>query len=516
VPRIHLVSNLPGAGALGDHLRSAGLGPTSARAADALVVLVDRPLDPDEQEVLDRARQSVPVLLAGPTLGSLSPDSPLVEATGLAPARVMPVHALRIGAGPRGHDVAARLPAGAVFVDSWTLLDKVADDVQQLLTVRYEMTEQAVCTWRPSTGLGTFTLGAAAATLADPAFHRLVGRWLRHALGQHDAPAVGVGILGTTSAAARHANAVAVTPGLELAAVTDGPAGRPAIELGDARGVRRATNPAELVADSDLGLLVVATRTNTRADWAMRAIETGKHVLIEAPACLSTHDADELAALASAADLTITAHGRGRAYAVHRAALDAVRRGDVGTVFSVEVFAGAHRHPRGTWHDDARLSGGQLFDRGAGLVEWIIELVGEPVEWVSSTARTLVWHDVTNADHTAVLLHFAGGTEARIVVSDLAAAGRPAFTVLGTAGALVGPVAGADGATDRMALHAADGSVTHLAPPPPDEGFHAALADHLVSGWPVPVPWAVSRRTVAVLEAAARSAATGGAPTTPA
>ena len=38
VPRIHLVSNLPGASALGDHLRAAGLGPTSARSADALLV----------------------------------------------------------------------------------------------------------------------------------------------------------------------------------------------------------------------------------------------------------------------------------------------------------------------------------------------------------------------------------------------------------------------------------------------------------------------------------------------
>nr|MDT0664451.1 hypothetical protein [Micromonospora sp. DSM 115978] len=99
MPRMHLVSMLPGASALGDHLRAAGLGPTSARSADALLVLIDRPLDHVEQELLDRARQSVPVLLAGPTVRSLPPESPLVEASGFLPGRTTPSYELRLTAG---------------------------------------------------------------------------------------------------------------------------------------------------------------------------------------------------------------------------------------------------------------------------------------------------------------------------------------------------------------------------------------------------------------------------------
>src|SRR4030095_13851159 len=120
VPRIHLVSNLPGAGALGDHLRDVGLGPTSARSAEVLLVLIDRPLDHVEQELLDRARHSVPVLLAGPTIRSLPADSPLVEAAGLLPGNSTPVYELPRAAGPDGARLAARL-GDFRPVDSWVV-----------------------------------------------------------------------------------------------------------------------------------------------------------------------------------------------------------------------------------------------------------------------------------------------------------------------------------------------------------------------------------------------------------
>ncbi len=534
MPRIHLVSNRPGAAALGEHLRGAGLGPTSARAADALLVLIDRPLDTVEQDLLDRARQSVPVLLAGPTLGSLPADSPLVEATGLVPARTIPPYELRVATGQHGQEVGVRLDPDQRFVDSWVLVDKVADDVQRLLTVRYELAEQPVCTWRPSTGLGVLTLGGSEETLADPEFQRLVGRWLRYALDVHDRPPVRVGVLGTTDRAVAHAAAARATPGLELGAVTESVAG-PSIAGPDAGAwVRRYTTPTELVADPDLGLIAVCTRSNTRAEWGMRALEAGKHVLIEAPHSLSAHDADELTALAAERELTVATMPGPGGIPAYRAAAAAVRRGAVGAVFWIEVSATAFRRPEGTWHDDTRLSGGQLFDQGVGPVGWLLGLIDEPVDWVSATSGKHTWHDVANTDHSRILVRFAGGTEAQVTLSDVEAYPRPAFCVQGVDGTLVGPStpgagggptndgpgagAPASGGAGGMMLYRADGVVARVpvsgAAARTVEG-HRALADHLVSGWPLPALAGEGRRVISVLEAAARSAATNGAPTAP-
>jgi len=517
VPRIHLVSNLPGVSALGDHLRAAGLGPTSARSADALLVLIDRPLDSVEQELLDRARQSVPVLLAGPTVRALPVESPLVEASGLVPGRAIPAHELALTAGPNGAQVAARM-GDFRPVDSWMLPDKIADDVERLLLVRHEMAEYPVCTWRPSSGLGMFTLGTTASTLADPAYHRLVGRWLRHALGVQDGPPIGVGLLTNPTSSGVHQSAVEATEGLNLVAVS----GTSPDQGSQARG---HDEPDDLVADPDVRLVIVETPNNTRSQWASRALEAGKDVVIAAPFALSTQDADDLALLAAARSSMLAMYPSARAEPAYQALRAAVRRGAVGELITIDAAYGGYQRPPGTWRDDERTSGGLIHDRGFGHLDWLLDLVDEPVEWVSATSHKRVWHHVTNADHARVLLRFAGGAEAQLVLSDLQAAPAAQVRVLGNAGSLFS--AGATGAESGLISTGAksgpfaagpltlvthDGTDTRL-PLPAGTGsaFHRELADALLSGWPLnPYRVETARKVVAVAEAATRSAAAGG------
>jgi scyllo-inositol 2-dehydrogenase (NADP+) len=530
VPRIHLVSNLPGASALGDHLRGAGLPPTTARSADALLVLIDRPLDNVEQDLLDRARQSVPVLLAGPTLRSLPADSPLVEASGVVPGRVTPVHELRITPGPQGQQVAARL-GDFRPIDAWVIPDKVSDDVEQLLMVRHELVDHPVCTWRPSTGMGMLTLGSGVTTLADPAYHRLIGRWLRHALGLRDSPPARVGLLGTSESGATHHAAIDATEGLELAAICDGGSARQPMRGVD-RAVARLATPAELISNPDLDLVFVSTPTHTHVEWATRALEAGKHVVVEQPFCLTAADADGLMSIADERGLLLAVHADQRDDPGYRALRGAVRAGSVGEVFWFETFQGGYHRPLGTWHDDERISGGVLYDRGFTDLDWVLDLIPTEVEWVSATTQKRIWHHVSNADHTRVLIHFVDGTEAQVTVSDVAAARVPRLHLLGTAGSLVSDLPEAAAAPTRSGRHSelpggavpapvslvtAAGDRTRLAlPPPVPPAFHREIADRLVSGWPTSYPVAASRRVVAVMEAARSSAAASGTSVPPA
>jgi scyllo-inositol 2-dehydrogenase (NADP+) len=141
---------------------------------------------------------------------------------------------------------------------------------------------------------------------------------------------------------------------------------------------------------------------------------------------------------------------------------------------------------------------------------------------------------VTNADHTRVSVRFADGAEADFVHSDLAAAMKPKWYVLGTAGAIVGlwrhervisrdavgglveeTLAPADSPAS-LTLHHPDGSVTSVAvPAPPQHAFHRELADRLLSGAPMSVTADDARRNIAVMEAAVTSAREGGRPVRP-
>ena len=168
------------------------------------------------------------------------------------------------------------------------------------------------------------------------------------------------------------------------------------------------------------------------------------------------------------------------------------------------------------------------------MLDQLLDLMPGPIEQVTAVEQKRVWFDVSNADHSRVTVHFADGAEATFVYSDLAAALKPRWYLLGTRGAIVGHwrhervIARNDIGTleedllspsdspPTLELHAADGSATRLATPPPGaHPFHRELADRLLLGLPMSVTAAQSRRVLAVMEAAAASARQGGRPVTP-
>ncbi|MFL6254666.1 MAG: Gfo/Idh/MocA family protein [Pyrinomonadaceae bacterium] len=70
-------------------------------------------------------------------------------------------------------------------------------------------------------------------------------------------------------------------------------------------GARPTQDYAELLADSHLDAVAIATPVATHYDFARRALEAGKHVLIEKPFTASAREAEELIALAERRGLTL-------------------------------------------------------------------------------------------------------------------------------------------------------------------------------------------------------------------
>lgn len=521
------VSLLGPDGPLTDYVRRAGMQVSGGLDGDVVLVLGPHRLDDaleDRLLALDR-----PLLLVGPTMSTA-----LSDAAGLVPAELTPPHQIRVRPGPDAGDVAARWPGELLLHDRWPQQDKVADDVQVLLTANVAFRDHPVATWRPRTGVGTLTVGSSESTLDDPAWHRVVHRLLRHVGAAREAAPVRVGLLGYGAIGHEHSAAMALTEGLELAAVCDPDARRVAAARELAPDIRGHDDGAQLLSDDGIDLVVVSTPPNTHAAWVLRALQAGKHVVVEKPFCLTVLEADRQIAAASEAGLTLAVYQNRRWDADYLAVKAAVRGGRLGELFHLETFVGGYGHPCNFWHSHAGVSGGAIFDWGSHYLDWVLDLFPQPVEWVSATAHKRVWHDVTNADHTRVLLHFADGVEAEFTHSDLAAVRKPKFYLLGTGGALVGhwrqervvsrsPVGlvledrfAVSDAPAELSLFDHAGSHTALAvPPSPAQPFHRELADALLSGAPMSVTPQGSRRNIAVMQAATRSAADGGRPVAP-
>jgi predicted dehydrogenase len=262
-------------------------------------------------------------------------------------------------------------------------------------------------------------------------------------------------------------------------------------------------------------------------------MDFGKHVVCEKPLALNSRETDALQEMAVKRGVHLSCHQNRRWDPDFLAIKQIMADGLIGDLFYLETFVGGFHHPCGYWRSHAPVSGGTSYDWGAHYLDWIVSLMPEKVEAVVGTGHKRLWRDVTNADQERVQVRFSGGKEAEFMHSDIAAARKPKWFLLGTEGAIVGnwrDVTSHEFDPDfyyrRHEIPATEmvpdltvfsrqhtGDVIRLKPAIPARvpfRFHANLADHLLLGEPIEAPLEDSVKVVSILEAAARSIENGG------
>lgn len=482
----------------------------------------------DLDALLRRAASGQVAVVAA--VGGAGVPAPLLATAGASVGARVPAHPVRLGAGPGASGVLAGL---ADLPEPVTGLTELVPEepVEALLTAPVGLRSAAVATWHPTAGVLAVGLDllAVASTPGDDG-RRLLHRLLLLASGADLAGAQlpRVGLLGYGAIGAEHVAGFGAA-GFDVVAVCDRSEARldaAAEVLGD---VRTYAKTDELMGDDEVELIAISTPPDSHAAWATAAIAAGRHAVVEKPLALGAAQADGMLDAAEAAGLTLAVYQNRRFDPDFLALQTLARSGRLGRVFHVEAFVGGYQHPCNYWHSDAAVSGGTAFDWGSHYLDQVLALLPGPLESVRGSAHKLRWHDVTNADQVRIQLRFADGTEAEFVHSDLAAALKPKWYVLGTEGAvvaewrrerIVGRTAIGLLDEDRLApadspaavwLHHPDGSRTEVALPTVAPGrYHRELAAHLALGEPLTADPAQSRDVVAVLEAAVASAESAG------
>lgn len=267
-----------------------------------------------------------------------------------------------------------------------------------------------------------------------------------------------------------------------------------------------------------LDLVVISTPPNSHYAWAKEALQRNIHVVLEKPMALRAEECDELMALAAAKGLLLVVYQNRRFDADFVTMSRIIREGLIGDVFQYDCFVGGYSQPCTYWHSNAEVSGGAIFDWGSHFIDQILAVIPDSVSHVSGQNHKRVWMHATNADHAQVTITFDSGVQATFVNSDLAAARKPKFYVLGTKGAIVGDwdSAAEPAVADLPAiltLHSSDGSVSTIdLDVVQPYAFHASLVDFLHNQVPMSVQALQSRNVVAIMEAAERSAVSNATP----
>jgi len=330
-----------------------------------------------------------------------------------------------------------------------------------------------------------------------------------------------VGLLAYGAIGDEHNKAITATAGLTLYAVCDTNPERLAAALEISPDAKTFSDANEMLAEGALDLVVISTPPNSHYKWAKQALSLGLHVMLEKPMALTTDECDELMALAKTNSLLLVVYQNRRYDLDFLTIKEQIENDQIGEIFHYESFVGGYSRPCSYWHSDAAVSGGAIFDWGSHFIDQIMSLVPASVDFVSGLNQKRVWDHVTNADHAQVNINFKNGVQAVFINSDLAAARKPKFYILGTKGALIGDWdQSATGAVADLpaiiTLHRADSSsevIPHVSITP--YSFYASLVAYINDATPMSVKAAQSRDVVAIMQAAEESALQNGKPVTP-
>ena len=200
-------------------------------------------------------------------------------------------------------------------------------------------------------------------------------------------------------------------------------------------GGKAYTDAGAFLADPELDLVIVATRSLDHVEHATRALAAGKRVLLEKPIGVTAADYEKLRELVKKYPDRLFFGQNHRFEPAHEMACDIVKRGLLGRIHTVRITKFHRFGARCDWQMLLAHGGGQLSVWGPHVLDQTLHLLDSPVKSVwSRLERILTPGDAD--DHLRIILGAASGAYGEIEVSNASALPLPYCLVYGDRGAL--------------------------------------------------------------------------------
>jgi len=222
----------------------------------------------------------------------------------------------------------------------------------------------------------------------------------------------------------------------QIAAVTDADASRrlEAVERFDCLAY---DNFDDLINDKAVELVVVALPSYVHADFTLKALAAGKHVVCEKPMAASLADADRMVAASAQPGAPVLSIFQNRRYNPDfRKVQEIIASGVLGRIVQIRMTESRFSR-RWDWQTLKQFGGGSLNNTGPHFVDMMLQLFGpaEP-EILVHLDRTLTLGDAD--DHVKLVIKAPGAPTIDLEISSCDAFPDETWHILGTQGGLHG------------------------------------------------------------------------------
>jgi phthalate 4,5-cis-dihydrodiol dehydrogenase len=224
-----------------------------------------------------------------------------------------------------------------------------------------------------------------------------------------------VGIIGAGSFGEQHARAIHEVDGLQVVAAsrTEATALQAFVEQFDGTPY---TDYQALLADANVDTVVIATPHHIHTDIVLRALQAGKHILLEKPMAPTLQECQQITDAVQATDLKFMVGHVNHFARAYQVAKQVVESGEVGEIVLGQAavqkywFESYRRH----WHLDRATGGGVWLTVGIHPLDRMTWLIDSPVRGVAAHFST-AFHDQAADDLGLVFLRYESGAAGSVV-----------------------------------------------------------------------------------------------------
>lgn len=213
-----------------------------------------------------------------------------------------------------------------------------------------------------------------------------------------------------------------------------------AVKFSEKYGIKLFDNFDDILASEEIDAVCICTPNATHAEYAIKALNKDKSVILEKPMAVSMAECDKIieACRKSKGKLTVISQLRYSSDILK--AKETVESGALGKLVLCDLYMKYYRNDeyfRGTWKGTKSMDGGgALMNQGIHGVD-LLQYIAGPVKNIKSTVKTLV-HDIEVEDTAVALLEFENGA---LGVIEASTAAYPGFDrkieINGSKGSLV-------------------------------------------------------------------------------
>jgi predicted dehydrogenase len=244
---------------------------------------------------------------------------------------------------------------------------------------------------------------------------------------------ISVGILGFGYATRTfHAPLVSSTPGLSLDAIVQRNGDEASLAYPAARVFRSVE---EMLRDSQVELVVIATSNPSHFPLATQCLEAGKHVVVDKPFAVTLEEAEQLIRLATQRSRVLSVFHNRRWDGDFLTLQQLLREGRVGRATRFDSNFDRFRPTVDTaaWRQRNEPGSGVLFDLGPHLLDQAVTAFGQPASLRASVRCERAGAQVDDAFD--LVLEYDSGLYVTLGASMLACTSRPRFSLYGSEGA---------------------------------------------------------------------------------